>query len=185
MNSLLRDLAGAVGEPHLLTDPAVLAGYTTDWTRRYHGTARCVVRPGSAAEVAEVVRCCARHAAALVPQGGNTGLVGGSVPAAGSYRGGPDGHGGQDGRDGGAVVLSATRLTALGPVDTLAAQVTAGAGVTIGQLRAHAARAGFEYGVRPRSAARSRPTPAACTGSGTAPPGHSCSAWRQCWRTAA
>ncbi len=147
MNSLLRDLAGAVGEPHLLTDPAVLAGYTTDWTRRYHGTACCVVRPGSAAEVAEVVRCCARHAAALVPQGGNTGLVGGSVPAAGSYRGGPDGHGGQDGRDGGAVVLSATRLTALGPVDTLAAQVTAGAGVTIGQLRAHAARAGFEYGV--------------------------------------
>jgi len=143
MCSLLRDLAGVVGEPQLLTDPGLLAGYATDWTRRYRGTASCVVRPGSAAEVSEVVRCCARHSAAVVPQGGNTGLVGGSVPP-------PHGSAGQAGQgvmDGAVVVLSASRLTELGPVDALAGQVTAGAGVTISALRAHAATAGFEYGV--------------------------------------
>ncbi len=73
---------------------------------------------------------CARHGLPVVPQGGNTGLVGGGVPPAG-----------------GAVVLSARRLRRLDPVDTLARQVTAGAGVTIAELRAHAARAGLEYGV--------------------------------------
>jgi FAD/FMN-containing dehydrogenase len=137
MNGLLRDLAVIVGEQHLLTDRELLAGYETDWTRRYRGTASCVVRPASAAQVAEVMRCCARHRAAVVPQGGNTGLVGGSVPP-------PRG---QAGQGAGPVLLSATRLTRLDPVDALAAQVTAGAGVTISRLRAHAAKAGFEYGV--------------------------------------
>ncbi len=140
MSGLLAELAGAVGEPQVLTDPGAMAGYLTDWTRRYHGTASCVVRPGSAAEVAGVVRCCARYAAALVPQGGNTGLVGGSVPP-------PVGPAGPGGRPGGVVVLSTSRLTGLGAVDVIAGQVTAGAGVTIGALRAHAAAAGFEYGV--------------------------------------
>ncbi len=129
MGSLLEDLAAAVGAEHVLTDPDLMAGYTTDWTRRYRSTATCVVRPGSTAEVAEAVRACARHGAPIVPQGGNTGLVGGSVPS----RGG--------------VVLSARRLTRLDPVDTLAAQVTAGAGVTIARLDTHARPAGFEYGV--------------------------------------
>jgi FAD/FMN-containing dehydrogenase len=80
MNGLLRDPAGIVGERHLLIDPALLAGYETDWTRRYRGTASCVVRPASAGEVAEVVRCCALHSAALTPQGGNTGLSAAAEP---------------------------------------------------------------------------------------------------------
>jgi FAD/FMN-containing dehydrogenase len=129
MNCLVRDLTVAVGADHVLTEPDLMASYTTDWTRRYRGTASCVVRPGSAAEVAEAVRVCARHQVPLVPQGGNTGLVGGSVPS----RGG--------------VVLSTRRLRRLDPVDTLAAQVTAGAGVPIAGLRAHAEAAGLEYGV--------------------------------------
>jgi FAD/FMN-containing dehydrogenase len=90
-----------------------------------------VVRPGSAAEAADVVRICARHRVPVVPQGGNTGLVGGSVPPPNA----------------GGVVLSAGRLRRLDPVDSLAAQVTAGAGVPIAELRAHAAAAGLEYGV--------------------------------------
>ena len=126
---LIRDLAGAAGDEHVLTDPGLVGGYVTDWTRRYHGDALCTVRPGSTAQVAAVLRACAAHGATVVPQGGNTGLVGGSIPA------------------GGAVLLSTTRLRELGPVDTLAAQVTAGAGVTIGHLRAHAGAAGLEYGV--------------------------------------
>ncbi|HYZ55642.1 MAG TPA: FAD-binding oxidoreductase [Streptosporangiaceae bacterium] len=129
MNSLVRDLAAVVGAEHVLTEPDLTAGYTTDWTRRYRGNASCVVRPGSAGEVAEAVRVCARHQVPVVPQGGNTGLVGGSVPFAGG------------------VVLSARRLRRLDPVDTLTAQVTAGAGVTIAELRGHAAAAGLEYGV--------------------------------------
>jgi FAD/FMN-containing dehydrogenase len=129
MSSLVRELAGITGAEHVLTEPDMTASYTTDWTRRYQGAARCVVRPGSAAEVAGVVRACARHGAPLVPQGGNTGLAGGSVPS------------------GGEVLVSVRRLRGLDPVDTLAAQVTAGAGVTIAALRAHAVAAGLEYGV--------------------------------------
>jgi FAD/FMN-containing dehydrogenase len=135
VDSLVRDLTSVVGAGHVLTDPQVLAGYTTDWTRRYGGAARCAIRPGSTAEVAEAIRVCARHGRPVIPQGGNTGLVGGSVPGAG-----PAGAAAP-------VVLSTRRLRQLGPVDTLAAQVTAGAGVTIAELRGHAAAAGFEYGV--------------------------------------
>jgi len=130
MDALLAELTAVVGAEHVLTDPDVTAGYTTDWTRRFRGVARCVVRPGDTGEVAGALLACARHGQPVVPQGGNTGLVGGGVPPAG-----------------GAVVLSARRLRTLDPVDTLAAQVTAGAGVTISGLRAHAAAAGLEYGV--------------------------------------
>ncbi len=128
--SLAGDLARAVGDGHVLTDPDLLSGYRTDWTGRYQGQAALAVRPGSAAEVAEAVRCCARHRVPVVPQGGNTGLVGGGVPDAAR-----------------AVVLSTRRLTRLGPVDELAGQVTAEAGVTIAGLHAAAAAAGLAYGV--------------------------------------
>jgi FAD/FMN-containing dehydrogenase len=137
MTSLARQLAEITGDRHVLTDPGLLAGYVTDWTGRYRGTAACVVRPGSAAEVAAVVRRCTAMGVPLVPQGGNTGLVGGSVPAPA----------GRPPPAAAPVVLSARRLTGLGPVDGVAGQVTAAAGVTVGALRAHAARAGFEYGV--------------------------------------
>ncbi len=135
VRSLIADLAGEVGDEHVLAEPDMLAGYTTDWTRRYAGDALCAVRPATAGQVAAVLQACAKHGVSVVPQGGNTGLVGGSVPP------------GAAGRDPGAVVLSARRLRELGPVDTLAAQVTAGAGVTIAELHAHAASAGLAYGV--------------------------------------
>jgi FAD/FMN-containing dehydrogenase len=130
MDALLAELTSIVGPEHVLTDPDLVTGYTTDWTRRFHGPARCVIRPADTGEVAAVLITCARHGAPVVPQGGNTGLVGGGVP--GSE---------------GAVVLSARRLLRLDAVDTLSGQVTAGAGVTIAELRAHATRAGLEYGV--------------------------------------
>jgi len=132
---LTAELAGIVGDSHVLTGEAVIAGHLTDWTRRFRGTASCVVRPGSAAEVAEIVHACARHGAAIVPQGGNTSLVGGSVPwGAGSA-------------DAPAIVLYTRRMRRLDPVDVLAGQVTAGAGVTIAELHAHARSAGLSYGV--------------------------------------
>jgi FAD/FMN-containing dehydrogenase len=83
MPELISSLRAIVGASHVLdpADPAVdLAPYTRDWRKRYQGRARAVVFPGTPIEVAEVVRLCHRLGVALVPQGGNTGLVGGGVP---------------------------------------------------------------------------------------------------------
>ena len=118
-----------VGDAHVVVDPAVTASYVTDWTRRFTGATPAVVRPGSTDEVAAVVALAREHAVALVPQGGNTGLVAGGVPL------------------GGEVVVSLARLNGLAPVDHLAGQVTAGAGVTLATLAAHAAAAGLAFGV--------------------------------------
>ena len=120
-------LAEVVGPAHVLTDPDLVGGYEVDWTGRFQGRARAVVRPADAAEVAAVLRICADAGAAVVAQGGNTGLVGGSVPLAGE------------------VVLSLRRLARLDDVDPLALQVTAGAGVTLERLQDHAAAAGFRF----------------------------------------
>src|SRR6266545_3347881 len=106
-----------VGGAYVRTDAADTAGYTTDWTRRWTGSTPGVLRPADAAEVTELVALARVHRVALVPQGGNTGLVGGSVPLAGE------------------VVLSLGRLAAIEPVDRLAGQVTVGAGVTLGALQ--------------------------------------------------
>jgi len=85
MNDLLQSLRAAVGARQVLTheDPATdLAAYEQDWRRRQRGRALAVVRPGSTEEVAAVVRACAAAGVSIVPQGGNTGLVVGSVPDA-------------------------------------------------------------------------------------------------------
>ena len=127
--TLLDDLRAAVGPQHVLVDSDVRASYETDWTGRFTGEALAVVRPADTTEVAAVVKACASTGARVVVQGGNTGLVGGSVPA------------------GGEVLLSLTRLTSLGEVDAAAGQVTAGAGVTLASLQEHARAAGLDFGV--------------------------------------
>ena len=122
-------LTEVVGPAHVLVDADVRAPYETDWTRRFSGAARLVVRPADADEVATVVAACTGAGAPVVPQGGNTGLVGGGVPR------------------GGEVVLSLARLRALGPVDAVAGEVTVGAGATLGALQAHAGAVGLAFGV--------------------------------------
>ncbi len=77
--TLEASLRGIVGSAHVLQG-GDLAAYEIDWRKRYHGRARLVVRPATTAEVAAVVQACAAAGAAIVPQGGNTGLVGASVP---------------------------------------------------------------------------------------------------------
>ncbi|MGN6793289.1 MAG: FAD-binding oxidoreductase, partial [Streptosporangiaceae bacterium] len=119
---------------HVFAEPDVVAGYATDWTRRYTGAATCVVSPDTTTQVAEVIKTCAGYGARIITQGGNTGLVGGSIPPARS-----------DGWD--CVILSTRRLNGMEPVDRRSGQVTAGAGVTIARLAAHAAAAGLRYGV--------------------------------------
>ena len=80
---LLEQLASIVGRAQVLVDADLRAGYETDWTGRFSGTARAVVRPASTQEVAAVLRACNAAGVAVVAQGGNTGLVGGSVPRGG------------------------------------------------------------------------------------------------------
>jgi len=125
----LEALRAAVGPEHVLVDPGLTASYETDWTGRFSGRAGCVVRPADTTEVAAVMKACAAAGTPVVVQGGNTGLVGGAVPA------------------GGEVLLSLARLDELGDVDVLAGQVTAGAGVTLAALQAHARSAGLDFGV--------------------------------------
>ena len=130
---LLQSLRAAVGESHVLTDADMRASYETDWTRRWRGEALAVVRPASTEEVIAVLLACAEADAAVIPQGGNTGLVGGSVPRAMS--------------DGPQVVLSTLRMRDLEPVEPLAGEVIVGAGVTLAALQAHVRAAGFAFGV--------------------------------------
>jgi len=77
--SVLDDLRAIVGAAQVLVDDDA-APYEVDWRRRFHGRSLAVVRPGSTAEVAAVVKACREHGTSIVAQGGNTGLVGGSVP---------------------------------------------------------------------------------------------------------
>ena len=81
-DALVTALREVVGERHCLTDPALCASYETDWTRRFHGTARAVVRPASTAEVAAILRACAAAGAGVSRRAATHGLVGGSSRAA-------------------------------------------------------------------------------------------------------
>lgn len=79
---LLDALAQALGADALLHSEADLAGYTEDWRGRYKGPALCVALPGDMRQVSEIVRLCHAHGTPVLPQGGNTSLCGGAVPAA-------------------------------------------------------------------------------------------------------
>jgi FAD/FMN-containing dehydrogenase len=129
---LFTSLVEVVGAEHVLVDPGLRASYETDWTGRFAGASLCVVRPASTADVASVLRVCWKAGVPVVVQGGNTGLVGGGVPA-------PEGKP--------CVLMSLVRLDSLGAVDVAARQVTVGAGVRLGVLQQHARASGLDFGV--------------------------------------
>nr|WP_159927289.1 FAD-binding oxidoreductase [Rhodococcus sp. WAY2] len=129
MQSFLDELADIVGASHVLTDPGVVAGYVTDWTGHWQGNTTAVVRPADTGQVSAVLALCSRAGVAVVPQGGNTGLVGGSIPMDGE------------------VVLSTTRLSVIEHVDPIGRTIAAGAGVTIARARDAAREHGVELGV--------------------------------------
>jgi FAD/FMN-containing dehydrogenase len=126
--SLVDELRGVVGASNVLTG-SDCAVYETDWRRRYHGRALAVVRPGSTAEVAAVVAACAAHGASVVPQGGNTGLVGASVPDA----------------SGRQVLLSTTRLNRVRSVDAANLTMVAEAGCVLQRVQDEAASHGLFF----------------------------------------
>jgi FAD/FMN-containing dehydrogenase len=129
VHGLTEQLAELVGPDHVLSDPELRAGFERDLTGRFGGEASLVVRPGTAAEVAAVVRACREGRVPIAVQGGNTGMVGGAVPRQGE------------------VVLSLVRLADLEPVDPLAQQVECGAGVTLERLQDHVRGAGLDFPV--------------------------------------
>ena len=80
MADLVTELIDALGAGAVVTDPELTATHANDWTGRFVGCARVVVAPADASEVLAVMEVCRSRGTAIVPQGGNTGLVGGSVP---------------------------------------------------------------------------------------------------------
>jgi len=126
---MLRSLATVVGANHVITDPDVLAGRTVDHTGRYRGQASALVRPGSAEQVAEVLRVCRDAGAHVTVQGGRTSLVGGTVPEHDD------------------VLLSTERLSALGDVDTVERRIEVGAGATLAVVQRAGSAAGLVFGV--------------------------------------
>lgn len=129
MPSLIDDLVAVLGSDDVLADADVRAGYETDWTGRFGAPSTAIVRPRTPQAVAEVLDCCGRHGAAVVTQGGNTGLVGGSVPRSGDRE---------------MIVLSTHSFDEIGDVDASSMQVTVGAGVTIAAWRGAARAAGLD-----------------------------------------
>jgi FAD/FMN-containing dehydrogenase len=119
----------AVGPDHCLSDPDLKASYERDWTRRFGGPALVVVRPANTTEVAKVLAACNQFHVAVVPQGGNTGLVGGSVPRNGE------------------VVLSVNRLSRVIACDPDEGLLVAEAGTTLAAAQAAAARVQAELGI--------------------------------------
>ncbi|HYR33840.1 MAG TPA: FAD-binding oxidoreductase [Burkholderiales bacterium] len=123
INKLLGDIVGAA---NVLTDAQDTGPYFTDWRRQYSAPAECVVRPASTAEVARVVALCAQHDLAIVPQGGNTGLVGGSVPTG-------------RGRE---IVLALGRMNRIRDLDRLNDTITVEAGCVLANVQRAADEAG-------------------------------------------
>lgn len=119
-------LAEIVGTAHVLSDPGLKAPYESDLTGRFSGESLLVVRPADAAQVAAVLEVCAGASVGVVPQGGNTGMVGGAIPR---------------NRE---VVLSLRRLAEIEALDAHSRQITVGAGVILDRLQQHLRPEGLE-----------------------------------------
>ncbi len=128
MSDFITALQACVGPTHVLTE-GDLSRYEVDWRKRAPGRSRAVVLPGSTDEVAAVVRACAQARVALVPQGGNTGLVVGSTPD----------HSGHE------VVLSLQRMNRIRGIDAANLSMTVEAGCILQQVQEAAAAAGLLY----------------------------------------
>ena len=118
---LIARFRAIVGDKYAVTDPADIAPYLTEERDLFHGRSPLVLRPGSTAEVSAICKLATEHRIALVPQGGNTGLVGGQTP-----------HNGE-------VVVSMRRLDKIRDIDTASNTMTCEAGVVLQIAQQHAA----------------------------------------------
>jgi FAD/FMN-containing dehydrogenase len=126
-SAVLGRFAAIVGEKYAITDPVAQAPHLVEMRDLYHGSTPMVLRPGTVTEVSDILRLAHESATAIVPQGGNTGLVGGQVPFNGE------------------IVLSLNRLDRIREVDPLSNTMTCEAGVTLLRAREAAAAADRLY----------------------------------------
>src|SRR5438270_3922334 len=126
-SDLLSRFAAIVGERYAITDPATQEPYLREMRDLYQGHTPMVLRPGSVAEVSAVLKLANETRTPIVPQGGNTGLVGGQVP-----------HHGE-------IVLSLNRLDKIREVDATSNTISAEAGVSLRRVRAAAANVRRPY----------------------------------------
>jgi len=119
--ALLARFAAIVGEKNAITDPQAQAPYLVEMRDMFHGKSAMVLRPGSVEEVSAILALANETATAIVPQGGNTGLVGGQIPQHGE------------------IVLSLNRLDRIREVDPVSNTITCEAGVTLQRAREAAA----------------------------------------------
>ena len=115
-----------VGEDYAIRDEAAMAPYLVEWRDRYHGKAALVLKPGQTEEVAAILKLANETNTAIVPQGGNTGLVGGQIPF-------ETGH---------EVVVSLERLDRVRDIDLASNTMTVEAGLVLAQAQQVAASAG-------------------------------------------
>jgi FAD/FMN-containing dehydrogenase len=124
--TLLDAIRAIVGDRGILTATADTAPYSEDWRRLYQGQTSAVIRPGTTAELAAVVKLCAASGTPIVPQGGNTSMVGGAVPN----------------EDGSELILSTARLNRIRDLDPADMTLTIEAGVTLKAAQLAAAEQG-------------------------------------------
>jgi FAD/FMN-containing dehydrogenase len=122
---LLPRLAGIVGPKYVVTDPDVMAPNLREWRELYTGAPACMVRPSSTAEVSAILRLAHESGTPVVPQGGNTGGVGGQIPD----------HSGR------AILLSLSRMDAIRAIEPQSNLMTAEAGVVLQTAQEAAAAA--------------------------------------------
>lgn len=119
---LADDLAPRLSPGAIVTDPDAIAPWLVDWRRRYHGAATLLLQPRDAGEVQTIVRGARALGVPLVPQGGNSSMVGGATPPA----------------DGSAAILSLRRMNRIRRLDPAAGLIVAEAGVVLADLHAAA-----------------------------------------------
>ncbi len=155
-SDVIRELRSIVGADRVLTSDSVMAGYLLDWTGNFRGSALAVVRPATTTAVSALMRLCSQYGVAVIAQGGNTGLVGGSVPAPANPEAVDPETAGTFAENSNMspmryhfddILLSTTYLCTFEDFDTNSGQVTVGAGATLLALQQFAAGHGVEFGV--------------------------------------
>ena len=128
-NVNLEPLKAIIGPNVIEEDQDIISGATSDWTRRYQGHSTALALPTSTSEVAEILKWCSSNRISVVPQGGNTGMVGGGVPMHGE------------------LILSLKKMTKIEFAEGTPSQLIADAGATLSTVQREATKNGLMYGV--------------------------------------